>query len=55
MAKASSKDAFVEAPTASTPEPIVPERTTKAWGRRLIVDGVEMDPETGLPITPKED
>lgn len=55
MARASSKDAFVEATAAPTPEAIVPERTTKPWGRRLIVDGVEMDPETGLPLTTKED
>ena len=53
-----SKDAFLQPPLKVTEEgEAIPEvkRECKPWGRRLIVDGVEVDPETMEPLTKTED
>ena len=42
------KDAFFQHSEAGEGEPL--GRATKAWTQRLIVDGVEVDPETKQPI-----
>lgn len=55
-----SKDAFLAPPkpkakTADEGEGQEPERTTKNWTHRLIVDGVEVDPKTMIPLNPPEE
>lgn len=53
------KDAFLAPP----PKPVAgeegegakPGRGVKDWGRRLFVDGVEVDPETMQPLNPTEE
>ena len=47
------KDAFYQPPKAE--EGVLPERITKDPIRRLIVDGVEVDPETMQPLDSQEE
>jgi hypothetical protein len=52
------KDAFLQpAPKAVVEdgEGTKEERTTKEWARRLIVDGVEVDPVTMQPLSTTEE
>jgi len=51
-----TKDAFLAPPPkVEVEEGVSAPRETKNWGRRLYVDGVEVNPETMEPLNPTEE